>query len=123
MARGPMAVVLAVAMSCAAFAQEPNPKEAATTLVGTPVYSSDAQEVGRVTGVGMGGDGRLGGLQAEISGFLGLGSASVHLGSQEFEQKGDRVVLKKTADQVRGIPGETYHPLDRGENGSGPAAP
>src|SRR5262245_4504751 len=114
MVRCPLAIVLAVAMSGAAFAQEANPSAAAMTLVGTSVYSSDAQEVGRVTAVDMSGDGRITGLQTEISGFLGLGSSSVHLGPNEFEQKGDRIVLSKTADQVRGIPGDTYHPLDRG---------
>lgn len=119
--RGPLAFVLAVAMSCAAFAQESNPTEAATMLVGSPVYSSDAQKVGQITAIDLGADGKITGLQAEISGFLGLGSSSLHLGANEFELKGDRIVLSKTADQVRGIPGETYHPLDRGAPGSVPA--
>jgi hypothetical protein len=121
MVRGSLAIVFAVVMSCVAFAQEPTPTEAAATLVGTPVYSSDAQTVGQVTAIDLGADGRVTGLQAEISGFLGLGSSSVHLGADEFESKGDRIVLSKTADQVRGIPGQTYHPLDRGGSGSGPA--
>ena len=110
---GPLAIVVAVAMSCAAFAQEPTPTEAATRLVGSPVYSSDAQKVGQVAAIDMSREGRITGLQAEIGGFLGLGSSSVHLGANEFESKGDRIVLSKTADQVRGIPSETYHPLDR----------
>jgi sporulation protein YlmC with PRC-barrel domain len=100
MLRSPLAIVLAVTMSCATFAQEPTPTEVATRLVGSPVYSSDAQKVGQVTAIDLGADGRVTGLQAEISGFLGLGSSSVHLGASEFESKGDRIVLSKTADQV-----------------------
>lgn len=123
MIRRPLALVLAVAMSCAALAQGPNPTESATTLVGLPVYSSDAQEVGRVTAIDMSADGRITGLQAEISGFLGLGSSSVQLGFSDFQHKGDRIVLSKTADQVCGIPSGTYQPFDRDGTGSGRASP
>lgn len=121
MVRGPLTIAFVLAMSCGALAQAPNPTEAATLVVGSPVYSSDAQEVGQVTGVDMGADGKITGLQAEISGFLGLGSSSVHLGSNEFKQNGNRIMLLKTADQVRGIPSESYHPLDRSGAASGPA--
>jgi hypothetical protein len=123
MLRTGAAIVLAMTMSWAASAQEPSPTEAATALVGTPVYSSDAQEVGKVTAIDMGGDGKVTGLQAEISGFLGLGSSLVHLGSNEFQQKGDGIVLSKTADQVRGIPGDAYHPLDHGGTGINQVSP
>ena len=67
------------------FAQEPTPTEAATRLVGSPVYSSDAQKVGQVAAIDMSREGRITGLQAEIGGFLGLGSSSVHLGANEFK--------------------------------------
>ncbi len=122
MVRAPLTITFVVAMTCAAFAQAPNPTEAATLLVGSPVYSSDAQEVGQVTGVDMGDDGKITGLQAEITGFLGLGSSSLHLGSNEFKQNGNQIVLSKTADQVRGLPAESYHPLDRSGAASAPAA-
>jgi hypothetical protein len=121
----PVAIVLALLLSSAAFAQQSNTAAVPepTVLVGSSVYSSDAQEVGRVTGVDVGADGKPTSLQAEISGFLGLGSSSVHLGSNEFTQKGDRIVLSKTANQVRGIPDESYHSFDPSRTGPGPASP
>jgi hypothetical protein len=122
MVRAPLTIAFVVVMSCGAFAQTANPTEAATLLVGSSVYSSDAQEVGQVTAIDMAADGKITGLQAEISGFLGLGSSSVHLGSNEFKQNGNRIVLSKTADQVRGIPSESYHPLDRSGAASAPTA-
>jgi sporulation protein YlmC with PRC-barrel domain len=83
----------------------------AQALVGTPIYSSDAQKVGQIAAIDVGADGRINAVQAEIDGFLGLGSASVRITSDQFEQKGDRIVLAKTADQVRGVPSESYRPL------------
>ena len=79
-------------------------------LVGLPVYSSDKQKVGQVNSVDVGANGRIQTLQVEIEGFLGLGSASVRITSDQFAQDGDRIVLTKTADQVRGIPEQAYQP-------------
>lgn len=91
------------------------------TLVGLPIYSSDKEKVGRVKSVDQGTDGTINALQAEIDGFLGLGSSSVRITSDQFEQKSDRIVLAKTADQVRGVPDESYESFDRGL--STPGAP
>ncbi len=122
MLRPTLAIVLALAMSCAAVAQQPSislPRPLATALIGLPVYSSDAQEVGQVTAIDLSSDGRITGVQAEISGFLGLGSSSVHFGTDEFEQKGDRIVLSKSANQVRSAPGGTYQKFDRTQKAAG----
>jgi PRC-barrel domain len=82
----------------------------AQALVGLPIYSSDEQKVGQVNSVDVGPDGRLKSVQAEIEGFLGLGSSSVRITADQFKQDADRIVLSKTADQVRGLPGQSYKP-------------
>jgi sporulation protein YlmC with PRC-barrel domain len=119
-----MPIVVAMAAGYAAHAQDVAPKPdadashttarqppLAQALVGLPIYSSDAQKVGQVTSIDVSADGRINEVQAEIEGFLGLGSSSVRITSDQFEQKGDRIVLTKTADQVRGVPSESYQPL------------
>ncbi len=116
-------IVVAMAIGFAAHAEDIAPKPDANVskqvatpplaqaLVGLPVYSSDAQKVGQVTSVDGGEDGRMNAVQAEIAGFLGLGTSSVRFTSDQFEQKGDRIILSKTADQVRGVPAPGYQPL------------
>jgi sporulation protein YlmC with PRC-barrel domain len=116
-----MSIVVAIAAGCAAHAQDVAPKPTnsaavalpplAEALVGLPIYSSDAEKIGQVTSIDVGADGRINALQAEIEGFLGLGSSSVRITSDQFEQKGDRIVLTKAAEQMRGVPSESYHPL------------
>jgi sporulation protein YlmC with PRC-barrel domain len=120
-----MPIVVAMAAGYAVHAQDVAPKPEADAshtaatqpqlahevLVGLPIYSSDAQKVGQVTSIDLTADGRITTVQAEIEGFLGLGSSSVRITSDQFEQKGDRIVLTKTADQVRGVPSASYQPL------------
>jgi sporulation protein YlmC with PRC-barrel domain len=119
-----MPIVVAMAAGYAAHAQDVAPKpdanaghaaatqpQLAEALLGLPVYSSDAEKVGQVTSIDVAADGRITGMQAEIEGFLGLGPSSVRITSDQFEQKGDRIVLTKTADQVRGVPSALYQPL------------
>ena len=120
-----MPIVVAMAAGYAVHAQDVAPKPDADAshtvatqpelahqvLVGLPIYSSDAQKVGQVTSIDLSADGRITTVQAEIEGFLGLGSSSVRITSDQFEQKGDRIVLTKTADQVRGVPSASYQPL------------
>ena len=120
-----MPIVVAMAAGYAVHAQDVAPKPEADAshtaatqpqlahevLVGLPIYSSDAQKVGQVTSIDVSADGTINTVQAEIEGFLGLGSSSVRITSDQFEQKGDRIVLTKTADQVRGVPSPSYQPL------------
>jgi hypothetical protein len=82
------------------------------------VYSSDNQKVGVVKSVEKNSDGSVGTLQAEIEGFLGLGTSSVRLTPDQFKQSGDRVVLSQTADKVRGVPDASYKAFDRGGSGA-----
>jgi sporulation protein YlmC with PRC-barrel domain len=88
----------------------PQQSPLAQALIGLPIYSSDEQKVGQVNSVDVDADGRITSVQAEIEGFLGLGSSSVRIAADQFKQDGDRIVLSKTADQVRGVPGESYKP-------------
>jgi PRC-barrel domain protein len=101
----------------AATKASPQPQASETqALVGLPVYSSDDQKVGQVKSVDAGSDGTMT-LEAEIEGFLGLGTSSVRLTSDQFQHKGDRVVLSKTAGEVRGVPEESYKSFDRRDSG------
>jgi sporulation protein YlmC with PRC-barrel domain len=88
--------------------QEPAPS--AQGLVGLPIYSSDGEKVGQVTSIDVSADGRIKSVQAEINGFLGLGTSPLRINADEFKQTGDRILLAKTADEVRGIPGPSYEP-------------
>jgi PRC-barrel domain len=88
-----------------------NPAQAQQSpLIGLPIYSSDKQKVGKVTSVDVGSGGKVTGLKAEIKGFLGMDSGTVGMTADEFKQETDRIVISKTADQVRGVPGADYAP-------------
>ena len=39
--------------------------------------------------------------------------------SDQFQFKGDRIVLTKTAGEVRGVPDESYKSFDRSGSGAG----
>jgi hypothetical protein len=86
----------------------------ANVLEGLPVYASDGEKVGVVKSVEKGPDGAAVTLQAEIDGFLGLGTSSVRFTPDQFQQAKDRVVLTQTADEVRGVPSPTHESFDRG---------
>ena len=79
-------------------------------LIGLPIYSSDKQKVGKVTSVDVDAGGKVTDIKAEINGFLGMSSGTVGMGADEFKQEGDRIVITKTADQVRGLAPPNYAP-------------
>jgi hypothetical protein len=81
---------------------------------GLPVYSSDGEKVGVVKSVEKNADGSVGTLQADIEGFLGLGTSSVRFTADQLQQAKDRVVLTQTADEVRGVPSPSHESFDRG---------
>ena len=86
----------------------------ANVLEGLPVYASDGEKVGVVKSVEKGPDAAVVTLQAEIDGFLGLGTSSVRFTPDQFQQAKDRVVLTQTADEVRGVPSPSHESFDRG---------
>lgn len=92
------AAVLATPQAWAQQTQSP-PAQGEVALVGLPVYSSDGQKLGEVTQVGTAHGQRA--VQAEIGGFLGIGSSPVVIVGNAFQEKGDRIELLMTADEVR----------------------
>jgi hypothetical protein len=76
----------------------------ADALTGLPIYSSDGQQIGAVTAVKMGADGKAQSLQAEIGGFLGFGGKTVEITSGTFQRTGDRVALSITAEEAGKLP-------------------
>lgn len=94
---------------------------AAQMLAGLPVYSSDNQKVGQVKSIDVDANGAIKSIEAEIEGFLGLGTSSVRFASDQFQHKEDRIVLSNTAGQVRGVPDESYKSFDRNGSGSSSA--
>ncbi len=100
----------AAAASAGAATATAQQEPAGKALVALPIYSSDGKKVGKVKSVDVGSDGTIKSMQAEINGFVGLGTTSVRIGSDAFKHTGDRVVLSETADQVRGVPGASYQP-------------
>jgi len=90
---------------------EPAAQAQQSPLIGLPIYSSDEQKVGKVASVDVGSGGKVTGIKAEIKGFLGMSSGTVAISADEIKQESDRIVISKTADQVRGIPGANYAPM------------
>ena len=86
----------------------------ANVLEGLPVYGSDGEKVGVVKSVEKGPDGTVVTLQADIEGFLGLGTSSVRFTPDQFQQAKDGIVLTQTADEVRGVPSPSHESFDRG---------
>lgn len=72
--------------------------------IGKPVYSSDNKNLGDVTAVTLDKDGKVLDLQADIGGFLGIGSSRVQFKPDQFSFGKDRVDLKMTADQAKAMP-------------------
>src|SRR5688572_1405188 len=86
-------------MSASAQQSQSAPAQTETELVGLPVYSSDGQKLGEVTQVGNS-DGQVA-VRAELGETLGIGSRSVVIPAEVYKQKGDRIELSMTAEQVR----------------------
>jgi hypothetical protein len=68
-------------------------------LIGMPVYTSDGRQLGEVIQVGRQNDQPA--LRAEIGSFLGLGSTTVIIPTNMFQQRGNRIELSMTAAEVR----------------------
>ncbi|MEZ5816928.1 MAG: PRC-barrel domain-containing protein [Hyphomicrobiaceae bacterium] len=68
------------------------------------VYSSDNKNVGEVAVIKRDASGKVTELDADIGGFLGIGSKRVMLMPSQFKLSGDRVELSLTAEQVKALP-------------------
>ena len=81
-------------------AQEvPPAAQAEVNLVGLPVYSSDGERLGEVTEVQSFAGKPI--LRAELGSFLGFGPSSVLIPQGMFEEKGGRIEVAMSADEVR----------------------
>ncbi|MGD9802946.1 MAG: PRC-barrel domain-containing protein [Hyphomicrobiaceae bacterium] len=76
----------------------------AKTWVDKAVYSSDDKHVGDVAAIQRDATGKVTSIQADIGGFLGLGSTRVEIMPSQFKLSGDRVVLDMPADQAKQLP-------------------
>ena len=76
----------------------------ALTWVGKPVYSSDDKNLGKVTVFLRGADNIVSEMDADIGGFLGIGTTHVKLMPAQFKLQADRVNLNLTAAQAKDLP-------------------
>ena len=70
------------------------------SLAGTPIYSADGVQVGEVTAVKNGLDGKPQMIQAEMGSRLGLGTIPVIITPDEFEMRADALQLRLRAEQI-----------------------
>jgi len=78
--------------------------EEAKTWVDKAVYSSDDKNVGDVAVIQRDASGTVTSLQADIGGFLGIGTTRVKIMPSQFKLSDDRIVLALTAEQVKQLP-------------------
>jgi hypothetical protein len=68
-----------------------------------PIYSADGVQVGEVTAVKNGLDGKPQMLQAELGRRLGLGTIPVLITPDEFEMRADALQLRMRAEQIEAV--------------------
>jgi hypothetical protein len=73
------------------------------SLAGMPIYSADGVQVGEVTAVKNGLDGKPQMLQAELGRRLGLGTIPVLITPDEFEMRADALQLRMRAEQIEAV--------------------
>ena len=116
-------IIAALGMSfLPAIAQETIPKDeiqeehmSAADWKGLSVYGSDGQEVGEVSDVRMGSDGKLQALMVKTGQELGIGERTVEIKIDKskpgnFQKIGNRVNLQMTADEVKQLPDASKRP-------------
>lgn len=97
-------IAIAVALcSAPAIAQQTPPGAALQegSIVGLPIYSSDGEKLGEVTHLTMHQGQQA--VLAEMGTFLGIGAKPVLIPALMVTQKGDRVELPMTAQEVKNI--------------------
>lgn len=76
----------------------------AKTWVDKAVYSSDEKNVGDVAAIQRDASGKVTSVQADIGGFLGIGTTRVKIMPSQFRLAEDRMILDLTAEQVKQLP-------------------
>jgi len=87
-----------------AVAPKPSSAKSAHPLVGLNVVSSDGSNLGDVRAVTTTPDGKVMGLRIKSGGFLGFGGKIVEIPAGKFTQKGDKVEVSLSADEVSKLP-------------------
>ena len=73
-------------------------------LMAKSLYSSDDKNLGSIVAVNRDTHGKVTGLEADIGGFLGIGSSRVMLTPSQYHVNGDRVILDMTSTQAKSLP-------------------
>lgn len=69
-----------------------------------PVFGSDGENVGRVTGVTEGSDGKTKSILVETGGFLGLGSRTVRIRAAMLTIEADRISVALSSNEIEQLP-------------------
>lgn len=105
LAAGILASIVAAGFAAAQTPQTTQPTEtqpgtrADAALVGLPVYSSDGQRLGQIAEVGSSSGQPA--VRAEMEESLGIGTRSVIIVADLFQQRHDRIELSMTAAEVK----------------------
>ena len=94
-------VAVAMALSCqpaSAQPARPDPAQPGTLVVGLPIYSADGEKLGEVTQVGTH-EGQQA-VVAQLEPSIGT-AAKVLIPAEMMTQKGDRLELPMTAEEVK----------------------
>ena len=117
--RGPAALALATAICLAAIGPAAAQTGAATDaaveyqmrssdLVGKTVSNRLDQKIGTIDNLLIGRDGRIEYAVVGVGGFLGVGEKLVAVPYTELKIEGDAVLLDRTAEQLKALPGFKY---------------
>jgi hypothetical protein len=79
-------------------------EEDAKSWIDKAIYSSDDKNVGSVAAIERDASGVVTGMQADIGGFLGIGTTRVKLTPVQFQLSGDRVLVNLPSEQVKQLP-------------------
>jgi sporulation protein YlmC with PRC-barrel domain len=103
-------IFMSIAQTGGAVAQTTGPEQVTKTLPATPTakdlegkdaFSSDGQQVGKVTKVEVLADGNVKAVEIQSSGFLGFFSTTYVVPVDKVSVKGGRVDVSMTSDQVK----------------------
>jgi len=92
------------AESPSAAEKAPTTEPSNAAMIGWPVYTFDGKNVGSVTAVNMGSDGKLTSVHADIGGFLGIGARSVKINADKFSTGQDRINLSLSEKELEALP-------------------
>lgn len=78
--------------------------EQRAALIGKPVWTSDGKEIGIVSKVLTGADGKVEAVHVSVGSFMGLGERQVRVDASLIRLLEDRLMLTVSAEEVRMLP-------------------